>query len=813
VRQPSLVLVYPPLVSRSRPLPWAACPSVFIIYDGKGCGNNIIDNLGATPLGSPMPLIPTLIEVPRPIAPLTYLAPDGLSKGTRVLAKIRGGKTWGVVLGPDEKPPDVQLKPIETVLDPFPLLPPMLMALLDFASSYYCCGLAHLMAICLPQAVQADWELALPDGRHLSELRDCGEWQTLSGIGDAWHRGEIDLSALLHRRNLRGAGLTEVRATGAPHPSRVTQAQALALNCLEEAGGAKLERDLISEAGVSASVLAGLERKGLIERTKRLDLLSQKREDLVHRSVTLNEEQRNAMSSIDLGKFGVHLLFGVTGSGKTEVYLELAAKALGLGKRVLWLVPEIGLTPRLLARLEARFPGLVAVGHAGLNATEKQADVVRLLMNDARLFVGVRSAVLAPLRDIGLVVVDEEQEASYKSEEHPRINARDLAIKRAQLEGCPVILGSATPSLESWHAATLGRYSLHRLTQRPAGVHFPIVQVVDLRDCYRQARKKVIFSPLLLNGMAEVLERGEQSMLLLNRRGFENFWQCMACGETLGCPNCDITLTYHKGAWRLRCHLCGYECAPLEACPNCGAEHLRGVGEGTEQIESHLKERFPNARILRLDRDTTIRRGSLEAALIAAEHGDVDILVGTQMLAKGHNFPNLTLVGIINADLGLRIPDFRSGERTFHLLTQVAGRAGRAERPGRVILQTYSPDHPAIQHAVAQDFEGFAETELPYRRALGHPPFTSMALYRSEGDTPEDASKPLDQLRMLFGAVQGIKILGPLNAPIPRVKNRYWQQLILKSQSRADLGRALQGAPADRLGLVQLDRDPINFGA
>jgi primosomal protein N' (replication factor Y) len=237
------------------------------------------------------------------------------------------------------------------------------------------------------------------------------------------------------------------------------------------------------------------------------------------------------------------------------------------------------------------------------------------------------------------------------------------------------------------------------------------------------------------------------------------------------------------------------------------------VGEGTEQIESHLKERFPSARILRLDRDTTIRRGSLEAALIAAEHGDVDILVGTQMLAKGHNFPNLTLVGVINADLGLRIPDFRSGERTFHLLTQVAGRAGRAERPGRVILQTYSPSHPAIQHAVAQDFEGFAETELPYRCALSHPPYTSMALYRSEGDTPEEARKPLDELRKHFGVVQGIKILGPLNAPIPRVKNRYWQQLILKSRSRADLGRALQDAPMDRLGLVQLDRDPINFGA
>jgi len=452
------------------------------------------------------------------------------------------------------------------------------------------------------------------------------------------------------------------------------------------------------------------------------------------------------------------------------------------------------------------------VGHAGLNATEKQADVVRLLMNDASLFVGVRNAVMAPIRDIGLVIVDEEQEGSYKSEEHPRINARDLAIKRAQLEGCPVLLGSATPSLESWQAAKLGRYKLLRLTQRPLGANLPEVQVVDLRECYRAERRKVLFSPLLLKAMGEALERGEQSMLLLNRRGFENFWICMACGKTLGCKNCDVSLTYHKGAWRLRCHLCGFENVPPEICPHCGAKHLRGVGDGTERVEDLLQERFPKARILRLDRDTTSRRGTLEAGLLAAEQGEVDILVGTQMLAKGHTFPKLTLVGILNADLGLRIPDFRSGERTFHLLTQVAGRAGRAERPGRVILQTYSPEHPAIVHAVAQDFEGFADSELPYRQALGYPPFTSMALLRSDGENTDAARKPLDDLRRRFMACHGLKILGPLETQVPRVKNRYWQQLLLKAENRQDLSRALQTVHIDRSGTVQVDRDPVNFG-
>jgi primosomal protein N' (replication factor Y) len=642
-------------------------------------------------------------------------------------------------------------------------------------------------------------------------MRDSDDWRSLNEIGEAWHSGSIGLPALLHRRNLRGAGLTEVRLTDVVHPKKITQAQAKIISALQIAGGAKLEGELLKEAAVSASVLVGLERHGIIERTKRLDLLSQRREDLINKVVALNEEQNAALSGVDLSHFAAHLLYGVTGSGKTEVYLELAERVMRQDKRVLWLVPEIGLTPRLLARLEAKFPGQVAVGHAGLNPTEKQADVVRLLMNDAHLFVGVRSAALAPIRGIGLIIVDEEQEGSYKSEEHPRINARDLAIKRAQLEDCPIVLGSATPSLETWQSACSGKYKLLRLNQRPAGINLPTVQVVDLRDCYREARKKVLFSPLLLSAMGEAFERGEQSMLLLNRRGFENFWQCMACGKTLDCPNCDISLTYHKGAWRLKCHLCGFENVPPEVCANCGAKHLRGVGEGTEQVEDKLQEYFPNAKIMRLDRDTTSRRGALEAALLAAENGEVDILVGTQMLAKGHTFPKLTLVGILNADLGLRIPDFRSAERTFHLLTQVAGRAGRADKPGRVVLQTYSPDHPAIVHAVAQDFEGFANSELPYRQALGYPPYSAMILLKSEGDDIADARRPLDELYGRFKACPGIKLLGPLNAPISRVKNRYWQQLILKSQNRADLSRALQSASIARSGSVQMDRDPMNF--
>ncbi len=757
-------------------------------------------------------LVPTRIELARPLPPLTYLAPEGLPPGLRVRVKLRNGNLVGVVLGPDAAPPQVKLRPIEALVDPFPLLPPKLRELLAFAGDYYGCGIPHLMALCLPPGVQADWETLLPDGQRLSQLRDNEQWQALEGLGRAWHGGELPLPGLFHRRSLRGAGITEVRRTQVPHPLKVTPTQARVLQMLEEAGGAALEEDVLLAAKVGVSVLGTLERSGLIERVRRLDLLSQKREDTFDKQVTLNAEQLRAAAAVDLTAFGAYLLFGVTGSGKTEVYLDLAEKTLAQGRRVLWLVPEIGLTPRLLVRLEGRFPGQVAVGHAGLNVTEKQADVMRLLNNEAPIFVGVRNAVLAPLRQIGLIVVDEEQESSYKSEEHPRINARDLAIKRGQLENCPVVLGSATPSLESWHAAQNGRYRLLKLTQRPVGSALPTVKVVDLRECYKTERKKVVFSPLLLKALGETLAKGEQSMLLLNRRGFENFWMCRACGKPLDCPHCSISLTYHKGSYRLRCHLCGFEAAPPEVCPSCGAEHLRGVGEGTEQIEDQLQALFPTARILRLDRDTTQRRGSLEAGLLAAENGEVDILVGTQMLAKGHTFPLLTLVGILNADLGLKVSDFRAAERTFHLLTQVAGRAGRAELPGRVLLQTYSPDHPAIIHSVAQNFEAFAAEELPYRQGMGYPPFAVLSLYRSEGDTPEDALAPLQALKVRLQAIPGLRMLGPLEAPIPRVKDRYRMQFILKALTRGPLGEALRLAPPPPGGPISLDRDPLNFG-
>lgn len=756
-----------------------------------------------------MTLVPIKVQLNRPLPPLTYLAPEGLPAGVRVRVRVRNSATVGLAMGPDLAPPAAKLRPIEGVVDPFPLLPSGLRDLQAFAARYYGCLEAHLLPLSLPQALLPHWE-AEEDGQALAFHRERGDWGALAELGEAWHREPSLLPTLLHRPLLRGAGFTEVRLTGAPHPPRVTPSQAKVLLALEEAGGALLEPEVLGAAGVGASVLGTLEKRGLVTRLKRVDLLAQRREAGADRTVTLNGEQQAAHDAITLGAFEVTLLQGVTGSGKTEVYLALAERVLAAGQRVLWLVPEIGLTASLLERLEARFPGRVAVGHAGLNAGEKHGDVVRLLFNGADIFVGVRNAVLAPLRNIGLIVVDEEQEGSYKSEEHPRIHARDLAIKRAQLEGCPIVLGSATPSLESWHAAQTGRYRLLQLTQRPAGVTLPTVEVVDLREAYRLVRRKVILAPPLLQGLTETLGRGEQSLLLLNRRGYENFWMCRACGETLGCPHCAISLTYHRGDYRLRCHLCGHETVPPEICPTCGADHLRGVGEGTEQVEEHLRQLFPTARILRLDRDTTRRRGSLEAGLMAAEAGEVDILVGTQMLAKGHTFPGLTLVGVLNADQGLKLADFRASERTFQLLTQVAGRAGRADRPGRVILQTYSPEHPAITFALAQDFIGFAASELPFREGLGYPPYTGLSLYRAEADTPMAAREALEAFRRRV-TVPGLRVLGPLEAPVPRVRDRWRMHLLFKG-TRAALGEVLRRCPLDPSGPVTLDRDPLQFG-
>jgi len=754
-------------------------------------------------------LVPTHIALSRPLTPLTYLAPLGLPIGMRVRIKLRNNIVMGVTLGVDANPPKVILKSILDIIDPFPLITTQLWKLLVFAANYYNCSIAELLLLCIPCTIATNWQ-STADGQQLEELRDSNGWQNLESLGIAWQNEEIAIPNLFQVRRSRGIRSIKMLCDINTTAYRLTSAQKRVISVLSKAGGAMLESLLCSDARVGTSVIGRLEHNGLIE-ILRQEPQPKGHRCLVDKIVELNCEQKHVVSAVNMECFMTYLLYGITGSGKTEVYLKLAEQALALGRRVLWLVPEIGLTPKLIARLEARFPGQVAVGHAGLSISEKQTNIVRLLQNDANIFVGVRNAVIAPLKKLGLVIVDEEHESSYKSDDNPRINARDLAIKRAQLSSCPVILGSATPSLESWYAASQGRYKTLRLEKRPVGAQLPFVEVVDLRKSYKEEGKRVFLSNALIKAMQSNLDRGEQSMLLLNRRGFENFWMCRACGQTVDCWQCSISLTYHHKARRLHCHLCGLETKPPKNCKYCGAEQLRGVGEGTEQVEDRLKILFPTARILRLDRDTTMRRGSMESGLLSVERGEVDILVGTQMLAKGHDFPMLTLVGIINADLGLKMADFRASEHTFQLLTQVAGRAGRGNIHGHVILQTYNPDHPAIIHAVEQNFETFAIEEMSYRKALEYPPYAAMSLYRSTGSTPDSAIEPLVKLRSQLEKIPNLRILGPLEAPIAKIKNRYRMQLLVKAKSKQQLSNIMCMVQLVPGGSVTLDRDPLNF--
>lgn len=757
-------------------------------------------------------MIPTRIQLNRPIPPLTYLAPEGLEPGLRVRVPLRTGSAVGIVVGPDLHPiPGMKLKAVHEIIDPFRLVPDEVWNLMQFASHYYGCHEAALLSLSISNTVRARWDEPYEPGNTLAMLRDTGEFTVLAALGKKWRAGTLILSTLFHRQTTRGRGTTEIHRTDLLPEGRTTPQQKKVLARLEESSGILDEETLLAEAGVGPSVLSTLEEKNLIFKLKGIEGLSQVRSAQADVSVTLTEEQLKVKQSITLGSFKPYVLHGVTGSGKTEVYLSCARDVISQGKKVLWLVPEIGLTPRLLSRLEGAFPGYVGVGHAGLNSGERQADMIRALQGHIKLFVGVRNAVLAPIADLGLIIVDEEHEGSYKSEEYPRLHARDLAIKRAQLAQCPIILGSATPSLESWVATQDNRYTLLTLQNRPLGSTLPRVTVVDLREEYRQHRKRVVFSSTLLDAMNHTLGGGEQALLLLNRRGYENFWLCRACGKTIDCHHCSISLTYHQKSYKLRCHLCDYASAPPEVCPFCGAEHLKGVGEGTEQIEEMLKLQFPSARVLRIDRDTTSRRGEMEKRLLQVERGDIDIVVGTQMIAKGHNFPKLTLVGILNADQGLKTPDFRAAERTFQLLTQVAGRAGRADNPGHVIFQTYSPDHHAILSASRQDFIEFSQVEIPYRRSVAYPPFFALALYRSVAATPEEAQGPLRIIKERLKDQEDIRVLGPIQAPIFKIQDHYHMQLLVRANNRQALSNALRVIVLADFKEVSLDRDPYHF--
>jgi primosomal protein N' (replication factor Y) (superfamily II helicase) len=510
----------------------------------------------------------------------------------------------------------------------------------------------------------------------------------------------------------------------------------------------------------------------------------------------LNPNQQEAFDAIRLAlgsrQFQAFLLEGVTGSGKTEVYLSAIEAALALGCGALLLVPEIALTPAVAGQFHHRFGERVAILHSAFHDSERAQEWRRIRAGQASVVVATRSGVFAPVQNLGLIIVDEEHDQSYKQQETPRYHGRDVAVVRARNESAVIILGSATPSLETRYNAERGKYTRLVLPGRIERRPMPTVSVIDMRREFLETRKQATFSRALIDAVTERLENGEQTMLLLNRRGFSSFVACRACGERLQCVNCSVTLTYHKRDRRMLCHYCNYATPVPERCPKCASDYLQFIGVGSERLEQELGAFFAKARIARLDRDTVGGKRDYETILAGFRERHYDILVGTQMIAKGHDIPNVTLVGIVNADLGLGLPDFRAAERTFQLLTQAAGRAGRGETPGIVLIQTINPDHYAIQCAAEQDYEKFYRKEIEFRRLMYYPPFGSLANIIIRSTNEEDTlSRSAALGRLLNPAPEGVRVMGPAPAPVLRVKSEYRYQVLLKTASRKRLSEVL----------------------
>jgi len=606
----------------------------------------------------------------------------------------------------------------------------------------------------------------------------------------------------------------------------LTGQQQAVIDTLNNAGGEMIFTELLERAGVGASPVTTLAKRGFLEITVqevRRDPLS-KNKAAEYEKLKLTTEQKRALveieAAISSGKYAAFLLRGVTGSGKTEVYIRAMRSAIARGKTALMLVPEIALTPVFSRRLHAIFGEDVAILNSNLSPGERFDEWRRIRSGEARVVIGTRSAVFAPLENLGLVIVDEEHDGSYRQNESPFYHARDVAVVRANQADAVIVLGSATPALETFHNAHTGKYKYLQLPSRIGGRPLAQAELIDMREVFKRAGKDLVLSPILIAAIEETHARGEQTMILINRRGFSSFVLCRSCGESLRCKNCDITMTYHRSAAHLICHYCNYTVKTPKACPFCESEFLYFMGHGTEQVEDLLRKRFPNLTIARIDRDTMARKGEMAKTLHAFDKGEIDMLVGTQMIAKGHDFHNVTLVGVISVDTMLGMPDLRSAERTFQLLTQVAGRAGRGNLPGRVLIQTYYPEHYALRHAVGQDFDGFYTEEMRYRERLGYPPYFVLASIMFVHGDLNYASKSASIFRDALDRANNdssLRILGPAQASVARIKNKYRQQIIVKSQNRRSLREMIDNAlnEAETRGcdprIVNVEIDPVNL--
>ncbi|HEU5338219.1 MAG TPA: primosomal protein N' [Sulfuricaulis sp.] len=691
------------------------------------------------------------VAVPAPLyREFDYVASMSLTTGARVRVPFGRRELVGVVLGEVARSelPRGRLKPITQPLDASAILPPSILSLLRWAANYYHHPLGEVIHAALP--------VRLRQGR-----------------------APVAAGVKVWTLTPEGRAVDCLRLKRAPAQKHMLEVLAVATDGLDREQLARISPR-------SSPVLKALRAKGWVcshQREPR-PVMNGDRQF----APELNRGQKSAVSSLLAGLKGFHpfLLHGVTGSGKTEVYLSVIGEILALGKQALVLVPEISLTPQLVGRFERRFRLPIAVLHSGLNEQERLNAWVKAAEGKAPIVLGTRSAVFTPLRNPGLIVVDEEHDASYKQQDGFRYSARDVAVMRAAREEIPIILGSATPSLESLKNARQETYTLIELPQRTGCAVMPDVRLLDMR---RLKPSEGLSFPLR-EALTDRLKKNEQSILFLNRRGFSPVWMCYVCGWVAPCKRCDAQLTLHQKRSKLLCHHCGAEVEVIRRCPSCLGENLHPLGEGTERVEEALQKFFPQARIERIDRDSTARRGALEEKLRRVHEGEADILVGTQMLSKGHDFPNVTLVGILNADQGLYGTDFRSGERLFQLIMQVSGRAGRADKPGEVLIQTWHPKHPLFAALARHDFHGYAEYALSERREAGYPPYSHLALLRAESPAPGAAIEFLLAARTLavrLSPAKDVQILSPLPAPMERRAGRYRAQMLVQSSHRAPL--------------------------
>jgi primosomal protein N' (replication factor Y) (superfamily II helicase) len=784
------------------------------------------------------------VALPVPLrTTFTYAVPDALRQvlqpGCRVLVPFRKKSLVGVVVELVPSPPaGTKLRDITRVIDFVPALTPGLLELGQWIASYYLAPVGEVFRSMLPPPTEissqrevgltaAGRALAAEQAKNFLFAGNAGEeacaLAALAKKGKAISLAaavKLDITAELLQR-LQQRGLLEIRETVRGRKQRTQRIIAWKGNDAPRAGDAeKLERLralLETERGpLPLSQLLKLARmsKPLIERWISEGILTSWEEPVDQAedpfdvgyeppAHTLNPAQESAFGAIrarfELGAFGVQLLHGVTGSGKTEVYLRAVQDTLARGKTAIVLVPEIALTlwmgRQCRAWFGAQFEGVVVL-HSALSDVERSRAWWRVRHGEARVVVGTRSAVFAPLENVGLIIVDEEQESSYKQEETPRYHGRDVAIVRAKSENALALLGSATPSLETYHHAREGKYELLTIAARVASRPLPSVEIISLRDEFQQTHKTGPISSALHVGIEQCLNNGNQALILINRRGYSWSVLCRSCGASVQCVNCSISMTHHKSRNRLECHYCGSIQPIPKQCPKCHSKYVYFFGEGSEHLEERLRKDFPSVRIARLDRDTARTKRQFQETLGAFAAGALDILVGTQMLAKGHDFHRVTLVGVVGADASLSMPDFRAAERTFQLFTQVAGRAGRGELSGRVLIQTYYPDHYAIQDAVKQDYAAFFERELHFRRVMAYPPFTSLANVIVRDTSLEKAIQWSRQISEYFAPFnnEGVRVLGPAAAPLAKLKREHRFQFLLKSKSRAKLTQLLSGA-------------------